>query len=257
MRHLLGEAELTQGGDAVSAANHHGRAGISLLGGNLGELAGGHRKRWDLKDAEWSVPQDGLDWRERLANRSNGVGAKVNHVPARWELVGGDHLELGAARDLFSHHAINREKHAYAAVLCQLQNASRIVDHLRLVEALPHTSARGHKEGVRNTTAKDQQVNLLDQRLEDGHLARDLAAANDRGEWSRRLVEQIGERLHLLLHEQANVRRQVGGDADSAGVGAVRRTECVVHEDIAIRGEPLRKRRIVALLASVEADVLK
>ena len=112
-------------------------------------------------------------------------------MPACWELVGGDHLELGTASHLFCDYAINRKKDAYAAVLRQLQNASRIVDHLRLVEALANTSTRGDKEGVCNTTAKNQQVNLLDQRLKDGHLSGDLAAANDCGEWSRRLLEQI------------------------------------------------------------------
>ena len=207
MRHLLGNTELPQCGDAVAAADHHGRASVRLLGGNLGELAGSHRKGWDLKDAEWSVPENGLDRRKCFTNSGDGSGPKVDHVPARWELVGGDHLELGAARHLFCDHAIDWKEDAYAAVLRQLQNASRIVDHLRLVEALANAAARGHKEGVCNTTAKDQQVNLLDQRLKDGHLAGDLAATNDRSERSRRLLEQIGERLNLLLHQESDIRR--------------------------------------------------
>jgi hypothetical protein len=40
-------------------------------------------------------------------------------------------------------------------------------------------------------------------------------------------------------------------------MGAVRCAECIVHEDIAIRGEPLRKGWIVALLTGVEANVLE
>ena len=60
-----------------------------------------------------------------------------------------------------------------------------------------------------------------------------------------------------MLHQESDIRRQVGGNADGAGVGTVRRTECIVHEDIAIRGEPLRKRWIVALLTGVEAHVLE
>ena len=201
MRHFLGNTELSQGGDAVAAADHHGRTGIRLLGGNLGEFASRHRERWDLKDAEWSVPENGLDRRKCLTDGRDRGRSKVDHVPARGELVGGDHLELGAARHLFCDHAVNWKEDAYAAILCQLQNASRIVDHLRLVEALANASPRGDKEGVRNAAAKNQQVNLLDQRLEDGDLAGDLAAANDRGERSGRLLEQIGERLNLLLHE--------------------------------------------------------
>jgi hypothetical protein len=40
-------------------------------------------------------------------------------------------------------------------------------------------------------------------------------------------------------------------------MGAVRCAECIVHEDIAIRCEPLGERWIVALLTGVEANVLK
>jgi hypothetical protein len=40
-------------------------------------------------------------------------------------------------------------------------------------------------------------------------------------------------------------------------VGTVRCTECVVHEDVAIRGESLGERWIVALLAGMEANILK
>jgi hypothetical protein len=40
-------------------------------------------------------------------------------------------------------------------------------------------------------------------------------------------------------------------------MGTVRCTERIVHEDIAIRGESLGERWVVALLASVKANVLK
>ena len=60
-----------------------------------------------------------------------------------------------------------------------------------------------------------------------------------------------------MLHQESDIRRQVGRNTNGAGVGAVRCTERIVHEDIAIRGESLRKRWIVALLASVEANVLE
>jgi len=40
-------------------------------------------------------------------------------------------------------------------------------------------------------------------------------------------------------------------------MGTVRCAECIVHEDITIRGESLSKRWIVALLAGVEAHVLE
>ena len=155
-------------------------------------------------------------------------------MPTRWKLVGGDHLELGAACHLFGDHTINWKKHANAAVLRQLQDASCIVNHLRLVEALANAATRGHKERIRNAAAENQQVNLLDQRFEYGDLARDLTAANNCREWSRRLLEQIGERLNLLLHQKSDIRRQVGGDTNGAGVGTVRCTERIVHEDIAI-----------------------
>jgi hypothetical protein len=60
-----------------------------------------------------------------------------------------------------------------------------------------------------------------------------------------------------LLHQESDIRRQVGGNTNGAGVGAVRCTERIVHEDVAIRGESLGECRIVALLTSMEANILK
>ena len=69
MRHLSGEVELLQRGDAVAAANHHGGARLRLLGGELGELARCRAERRDLKDAEWPVPKDRLHWPKCIAHR--------------------------------------------------------------------------------------------------------------------------------------------------------------------------------------------
>ena len=60
-------------------------------------------------------------------------------MPTRWKLVGGDHLELGAACHLFGDHTINWKKHANAAVLreCRI----RAGDVWVTASALPRSRA--------------------------------------------------------------------------------------------------------------------
>ena len=83
-------------------------------------------------------------------------------MPARGELLRGDNLELCAARHLFCNNTINGEEHLHAALSCKLQDATRMLHHLRFIEALPNAATRGNEEGVRNASAKDEQINFLD-----------------------------------------------------------------------------------------------
>ena len=79
-----------------------------------------------------------------------------------------------------------------------------------------------------------------------------MAAKGRRG-----LLQHARERGHLALHEVARVRRQQRRDARRGGVRPVRGAERVVHVRLAERGQLLAERRVVLLLALVEAQVLQ
>src|SRR5262249_47037606 len=116
-------------------------------------------------------------------------------------------------------------------------------------------SARGEK-GIRHAAADDEDIHLGEQVAEQVELSRYLGSADDRGERTDGAVQHFRERLELILHGAAGIGGQPAAEALDRSMGAVRRREGVVDEDIAERGELRHEFRIVALLAAMEAGVL-
>ena len=113
------------------------------------------------------------------------------------------------------------------------------------------------KEREAHAAADDERLALVDERVDDLDLIGDLRAAEDGDEGTLRVLEHARERGHLALHEVARVRRKQRRDASCRGMRAMRRAERVVDVGVAELGELLAKRRVVLLLALVEAQVLE
>ena len=70
-------------------------------------------------------------------------------------------------------------------------------------------------------------------------------------------VQSLAHDAQLLVHQQAGVGGQIGGDAGGGGVGAVHGAERVGDEDLGHVGQSLGKGGVVLGLALVEAQVLQ
>ena len=60
-----------------------------------------------------------------------------------------------------------------------------------------------------------------------------------------------------MLHKEPNIRGQVRRDSNGARMCAMCRAERIVYEDIAVGGESLGERWIVALFTGVESNILE
>lgn len=134
---------------------------------------------------------------------------------------------------------------------------SRVLDPIRLGQALADGLALRQQEGVGHAAAEDEHVDLGQQVVDDLDLVGHLRAAEDRRERSGRRLEQVRQGDDLALHEQARVGRQELRDADRRGMRAMRGTERVVDEDVGVTGQRRREARVVGLLLLVEAQVLE
>ena len=198
-----------------------------------------------------------FDVGERLDHQVLARLPEVDDVPRRRDLLGRERLVLGAAGDFLGHDDVDRQDDPDALLLGGRQDPPRIVDPVGLGEALADRLALRQQERVGHPATQDEHVDLGQQVVDDPDLVADLGAAEDRRERLLRRLEQLGERRDLALHEQTGVRRQELGDADSRGVGAVRRPERVVDVDVGVERERGGELRVVGLLLRVEAEVLE
>lgn len=93
--------------------------------------------------------------------------------------------------------------------------------------------------------------------IEHTDLGGNLGTADDSDEGTLGLGEDAGQRVDLLLEQEASDCGQVSGGAHDGTLGAVSGTEGIEDEDVTIGSEDLGDLGIVLLLALVEADVLE
>ena len=114
------------------------------------------------------------------------------------------------------------------------------------------------QKGVRHSAADDERIDLAHQVLDDADLVADLGAAKNRDERLLRMRQRLAEILKFLLHQQpGSVLLDEMRDAFGRCVGAMRRSERVVHVVVAKLAQLLGEVRIVGFLFGVEAQVLQ
>ncbi len=93
--------------------------------------------------------------------------------------------------------------------------------------------------------------------IENADLGGNLGTANDGDEGAHGLGEDAGQRVDLLLEQEAGDGRQVSGGAHDGTLGAVSGAEGIENEDVTIGSELLGDLGIVLLLTLVKTDVLE
>ena len=255
---VRGKALLLHGGHRLAAANR----GKPRAGGDRPRhfaAAGIEGRR--LEHAHGPVPEQGRGVRGGSGERVPGRGADIDRQPpGRHAAVGRDRAVPTVMRwrvERVGDHEIGRQQECGAA-------SHRLrFDRYGKVEALPlhqgrsQRSAPGGEKGVRHAPADEHAVDQRQQVEQRVDLAADLGAADDQHEGSRGIVEQPAE-LPQFAVQQQSAEGPIHLVADGRGrcVSAVRGAEGVVHVDFA-QGRKLGcERRIVALLAGVEPEVL-
>ncbi len=211
----------------------------------------------DLEDPERPIPEHGPSLAEGRLHRLQRRLADVDDVPRSRDLVGLEGLVLGASGDLLRDDHVHREDDLDALALGVGEDASGLLDHVVLGEALADGLALGQEERVRHAAAEDEDVDLREELVEDLELARDLRPADDRRKRPLGVLHELREHLDLALHQEPGIGRQELSDANRAGVGPMGRPERVVHVELGIVGQLSGELRVVLLLLGVEPEVLE
>ena len=92
MVELFGQAGLADQGGGLAATHNGGRA---VAGEHFGERDRALGELWELRNAEWTVPNDRPAVRERPRVRLDRLGSRVHDPPALWNGVCGYGLGSG------------------------------------------------------------------------------------------------------------------------------------------------------------------
>ena len=178
-------------------------------------------------------------------------------MPRGRDLLGREGLVLRAAGDLLGHDDVDREHDPDAVGLGGREDPPRVVDPVRLGQALADRLALGEQERVGHPAAEDEHVDLGEQVVDDLDLVRHLGPAEDRGERARRRLHEHGQHLEFALHQEAGVTRDELRHADRGGVGSMGGPEGVVDVDVRVGGQRGGELGVVLFLGGVEAQVLQ
>ena len=152
---------------------------------------------------------------------------------------------------------VDGEQDLDALLLGLLEHLAGALDPVLFLEGLTNGQALSQEEGVGHAATDDQGVSGVDEVIENADLGGNLGTADDSDEGALGLGEDAGQRVDLLLEQEASDGRQVSGGAHDGTLGAVGGAEGIENEDVTIGSELLGDLGIVLLLTLIEADVLE
>src|SRR5579862_109035 len=138
-----------------------------------------------------------------------------------------------------------------------MQQFFRHVYAIRLDERCSRFQAHRTVERRCHRAADEQAIHFRKEGLDDIDLAGDLCATQDRYERSRWVVERATEIVELTLHQEAgNGRAKMTGHPFGGCMGAMRRAERIVDEEIAELSKLAGQGVIVLFFAWEKARIL-
>ena len=219
----------------------------------------GEKKRKKLKSSHHGpVPDDLLAVGQSGLERLERVGPDVESHPPLGDRVDRDDLRLGVGGKLVGDDHVRRQDKLHALLLRHRDQLAGEVELVLLDQGGADCLALRLVEGEDHAPAQEDLVDLVDERLDDADLGRDLGPADDGREGPLGVGDGAVEVVELLLHAEAGDRRgEVLGHALGLAVRAVGRAEGVVDVDLGVGGERLGEVGLVLGLGLVEADVLE
>ena len=120
-------------------------------------------------------------------------------------------------------------------------------------QAVLHVQALGGQEGIRHAAADDELVAFGEQGFHNQDLVADLCAAENGNIGMFRIGDGAPKIFQFLFHQETGDSRQEVRHAFGGGMGAVRRTKCIVDVHITQRGHlvwPVPDRSFLRLYGS-------
>ena len=235
MGHLVAVAQDVHRRRGIAAADDGDGVGLSQ---RLCNCLCAMRKVGHLKAAHGSIPYNGLRVLHRCREQLFGLRSDIQSLPAVRDLASAYHLLIAVVGESVTNAVVHRKKKLHALFLRLFHHAKRVLHVVVLAQGGSDMAAHGLAERIRHAAADDQNVYLVKQILNNGNLAGNLGAAQDRYKGSLGIVYCVSKEVNLLLHQVAYNRGV--HILRHTYVGAVRsmsRSESVVYENIAERSQ--------------------
>src|SRR5690606_33117795 len=185
----LGQAGLVERGHRVAAADDREGAAGGGLGEGAGDGEGALGERGHLEHPHRAVPDHRRGVPDHLGVAGARGGADVHAHPTVGDLAL-DHPRRGVGGEAVGDDVVGGEEEPAAGALVE---APGLLQPVLLHERGAGLVAEGAEERVRHRPADEHGVGLLQQRLDDADLVRDLGAAEDGDERAVGVVERLLE----------------------------------------------------------------
>ena len=114
------------------------------------------------------------------------------------------------------------------------------------------------QEGEDHASAEQQGVHLVQQVEDDINLATHLGTTQYSHEGPLRIGHQRTKKFQFLFHQETRPAGfKMFGDPDGGGMGAVRRTECIVDVGVAEFRQAGREPRVVSRFTGIEPEIFQ
>ena len=256
---LVGHLELLGCGHGVATA-HDG--GAIALGEAFSQGLGALGEGVELEHAQGAVPENGLGALDDAAEFLNGLVTDVDaHAISRHGTTfspGSGAEGFGAFFELEGVAGVGGQDEGHTLGLGVGQNLVGEVELVGFDLGVAYIVALGGQEGVGHGTTDDEGLALLHELGEYLNLVGDLGTAHDDDKGLLGGAELAFEVFELTLDEEAH-GRLLGkvGHTLGGGVGAVGRTESIVHIEGGIAEQGLGELGVVLLFLLVETDVVE
>lgn len=229
MAELVLNAVLGSNGSGIATANDDGAALLGSLDGGIEGGLGAVGELVELEDTGGAVPEDGLGLVDGIGVELDRLLAAVETHPAIGDAVlVGSMASVGVLVELVGGDVVDGEHDLDVVLLSLLDKVGDGLGTGLIEERVADGDVvKGLLEGESHAAADDQGVDLVEKVVDQLDLVGDLGATENGEEGALGRLEDLGEVLELLLHEET------GGllgevDTDHGGVGAVGGAESIV-----------------------------
>ena len=224
----------------------------------MGYHAGPLAKTVHLEHTHGTVPDDGLAADQATHKLICGCGRNIHDKGPVGDSISGHGLNRGRrGTKLAGHHDLLGKVNIDGVFLGSFQDFLGEVQPVLFDTGGPGVAAHGVQEGDAHPATDEQVVQLTQEIFQHQYFVAYLRSPHQSRQWLLRRLQCTTHRVDFLLNEEPHSRRQIFGNPDGRGVGAVGHGEGIHHEGVGQAGQRLGKFGRVFLFTSVEAQILK
>ena len=229
-----------------------------LAGDGLGYHAGPLAETVHLEHAHGTVPDDGLAAGQAARKLICGCGRYIHDKGPVGDPVSRHGLNRGRrGSKLAGHHDLLGKVNIDGVFLGTFQYLPGEVQPVLFDTGGPGVAAHSVQEGDAHPATDEQVVQLAQEIFQHQYFVAYLGSPHQSRQWLLRRLQGTAHRVDFLLNEEPHSRRQIFGEPDGRGMGAVGHGEGIHHEGVGQARQRLGKLGRVFLLTSVKPQILK